>query len=85
MGKERAEEGRRKRENSCVEDRGHLEEVDSLLLPCTLHTGLQAWPQTLLPAGPPCPSSSRPFSCSAVIQNLFPEHCFSNLNVGSGF
>lgn len=78
-------EGGRERENSCMDDRGHLEEVGSLLLPWTLNTGHQAWPQTLLPAGPSCPYSSRPFSCSAVIQNLFPEHCFSNLNVGSWF
>lgn len=86
MGKERREEGRRKRktENSCMDDRGQLEAV-GFLLPCTLNTIHQAWPQTPWPAGLSCPSSSRPLSCSAVIQNLFPEHCFSNLNVGSCF
>lgn len=46
-------------------------------------TGYQVWPQALFRAETSCYPYNRPLPCSAIIQNLFHEHCFSDLNVVS--
>jgi hypothetical protein len=46
-------------------------------------TGYQVWPQALFRAETSCYPYNRPLPCSAIVQNLFHEHCFSDLNVVS--